>query len=106
MPIVGRLGGAAGWADSRLQGGKISRGFFFLMAEILNRVLPEGSALRDFVEVGSMLAAGVAIGLLCSRCGRRARGCVLFHRCMPPRVSALAASRTRCPALGCAARAS
>jgi len=44
--------------------------------DVLNRVLPEGSALRDFVEVGSMLAAGVAIGLLCSRCGTRARCCV------------------------------
>ena len=35
--------------------------------DVINRVLPEGSALRDFVEVGSMLAAGVAIAFMCSR---------------------------------------
>ena len=28
-------------------------------AQMINRVLPEGSAVRDFIEVGSMLAAGL-----------------------------------------------
>ena len=40
-----------------------------MAAQIINRVIPEGSAVRDFLEVGSMLAAGVSIGLLCSSVG-------------------------------------
>jgi len=36
---------------------------------VLNTLLPDGSAVRDFVEVGSMLATGVTIGLLCSSIG-------------------------------------
>jgi len=36
---------------------------------VLNMLLPDGSAVRDFVEVGSMLATGVTIGLLCSSIG-------------------------------------
>lgn len=40
-----------------------------MLLVLLNRLLPEGSAVRDFVEVGSMLASGVSIGLLCSSIG-------------------------------------
>jgi len=40
-----------------------------MLLRSLNILLPEGSAARDFIEVGSMLASGVSIGLLCSSIG-------------------------------------
>jgi|NorSeaMetagenome_1021524.scaffolds.fasta_scaffold470238_1 hypothetical protein len=39
------------------------------MGSLIDSVLPEGSAVRDFVEVGSLLAAGVSIALVCSSIG-------------------------------------
>ncbi len=39
------------------------------MARMLDAVLPEGSAVRDFVEVGGLLASGVSIALVCSSIG-------------------------------------
>lgn len=38
-------------------------------ARMLDAVLPEGSAVRDFVEVGALLACGVSIALVCSSIG-------------------------------------
>lgn len=40
-----------------------------LMSRMLDAVLPEGSAVRDFVEVGGLLASGVSIALVCSSIG-------------------------------------
>ena len=55
-----------GWRGERPECQRMRAG---LMSRMLDAVLPEGSAVRDFVEVGGLLASGVSIALVCSSIG-------------------------------------